>query len=252
MNKFLLAVSVIAVLSFTAMAQDSKASALTLSRAGDASRSSGGATWGLPKVPATIVFYGGDINVSDPNAQAFANGNTLYIPATQTYAAVKAPATGKVVVSGTFGNNSAYLGVFDPANGTYDIRTGITDGQGGKEVVTGTAAQTAVPTGRVPFGLVEYTISVNFPKPLTATPGTTYWINETPQCTNTQDESCNNEFYFLSNTTQETNGVNASAQPAGQLYFNSNYFGFTWTNWCDASLGQNSEQCARASFGLTN
>ncbi|MGB7585973.1 MAG: hypothetical protein WBM11_14095 [Terriglobales bacterium] len=251
MKRILFVVMLVAIFSFAVMAQDAKTPALTLSRTGNAARSSGGVTWGLPSVSKTIVFYGGDINLSDPNAQAFANGNTLAISSAQTYAAVKAPASGKTVVSGTFGNNTAMLGVFDPPEGTYDVRIGVSDGNGGTSLIHGTAAQTTTLTGRNPFGLVEYTTAVNFPKALTAQNGTTYWINENPQCTNTGDENCNGEFYYLSNTTQETNGVNAGAQVAGQLYLNSNYFGFTWINWCDSSLGQNSKQCARASFGLT-
>lgn len=247
MKKILVAVLLVAAFSLSALAGEAH---LTASKAGDASRSKGGVTWGLPSVPSTIVFYGGDINVNDPNAQGFANGNTLLVSSAQTYAAVKAPSGSKVVVSGTFGNNSAFIGDFNPAQGVYDIRTGVVEGSGGTDLVTGTATQTAVLTGRQPFGLIEYTTSVNFAHSLTGTAGKTYWVNENPQCT-ANDGECTDEFFYLSNTTQETNGVNASAQVANQLYLNSNYFGFTWANWCDSSLGQNTEQCARASFGLT-
>ena len=56
---------------------------------------------------------------------------------------------------------------------------------------------------------------------------------------------------YMSNTTQKTNSVNGSAQPAGQLFLNSAFFGFTWANWCDSALGQTAQQCAYGSFGLT-
>jgi len=248
-KKNLFAVMLVAVFSLSAMA--ASGTHLTASKAGSASASRSTApVWGLPSVPATIIFYGGDINVNDPNAQGFANGNTDVVSSAQTYAAVKAPTGSRVVVSGTFGNNSAFFGYFD-GEGTYDIRTGVTDGNGGSSLVHGTATETEVATGRDPFGLIEYTTSISFPRNLTATAGTTYWVNENPQCVS--NPNCEDgEFYYLSNTTQETNSVNGSAQVASQLYLNSNYFGYTFTNWCDSSLGQDAEQCARASFGLTH
>jgi len=247
-KKNLFAVMLVAVFSLSAMAAEG--SHLTASKAGNAAASHTTApVWGLPSVPSTILFYGGDINVNDPNAQGFANENTLLVAQSQTYAAVKAPS--KVVAGGTFGNNSGFGAYFDPAQGTYDIRIKVSEGNGGTSVASGTATQTATATGRDPFGLIEYTTAVSFTKPLTASAGVTYWINETPQCTNSGDSNCSGAEFFLSNTTQETNGVNASAQVASQLYLNSAYFGFNWANWCDSSLGQDAAQCARASVGVT-
>ena len=228
MKKNLFAVMLVAVFAVSALAAEG--SHVTASAAGKASASRSTApVWGLPSVPSNILFYGGDINVNDPNAQGFANENTLLVPTSQTYAAVKAPS--KVVAGGTFGNNSGFGAYFDPATGTYDIRIKVTEGNGGTSVASGSGTQTATATGREPFGLIEYTTSVNFTKALTAAAGTTYWINETPQCTNSGDSNCSDAEFFLSNTTQETNGVNASAQVASQLYLNSSYFGFTWANW---------------------
>lgn len=225
---------------------------LTASRAGNPSASRSTApVWGLPAVPSTIIFYGGDINVNDPNAQGFANENTLLVSQANTYGAVKAPPQGMVVTTGMFGNNSGFGGFFDPADGSYDVRVGVSEGNGGTSIQSGTAAQTATPTGRDPFGLIEYTTAVNFAKPITGTPGTIYWFNETPQCTNSGDSNCSGAEFFLSNS-QGANAVNGWAAVVGQLYLNSGYFGFTWTNWCDPSLGQNAEQCGLASWGLTH
>jgi hypothetical protein len=95
--------------------------------------------------------------------------------------------------------------------------------------------------------LPEYTTTVYFAKPLTAKDGTTYWFNETPQCTNTRDANCDLAEYFFDNTTQQTNGVNADAQPPYQLYLNSDYFGFTCSNVCG---GTNSPACKYGSWGL--
>src|SRR5579871_2839610 len=114
----------VAVFSLSAMAAEG--SHLTASKAGNAAASHTTApVWGLPSVPSTILFYGGDINVNDPNAQGFANENTLLVAQAQTYGAVNSPTTNNVVVTGAFGNNAGFGDFFDPAQGTYDVRTGV-------------------------------------------------------------------------------------------------------------------------------
>jgi hypothetical protein len=231
------------------MAQ-SKAPSMVLSHGGDSSFH-GTSGWGnAPHDAAALLFYGGDTNTSDPNEQGFANGNTLLTPNVTTYFAVTAPKSPKVVATGILYNQDATQNDFNPATGTYDIRVKVSEGNGGSSVASGSGAQTATATGRQPFGLTEYATSVTFAKPLTPTGGTTYWVNESPQCTNSGDSLCSAEQFFANNTTQQTNGINANDQPKAQIFFNSTFFGFTWANWCDASLGQNAQQCEWGSFGI--
>ncbi len=254
MKKTLFAVLSVAAFSLGLAGQDAKTPSLVLNHGGDAAYhgSQGSSNWaGLPPAAGTIVFYGGDVNPSDPNAQGFSNGNTLFTPKWSTYAAAKAPAN--VTVSAIFYNQEPDITagtVFDPATATYDIRTGVSEGQAGTSIASGSGVQTAVATGRQPFGLIEYTTTVTFAKPLTATKGTTYWVNESPQCTNTTNTNCGLLQYFLSNTTQETNSVNGQDQVPSQMYVNAGALGYTWLNWCNPALGQNAQQCARASWGL--
>jgi hypothetical protein len=85
---------------------------------------------------------------------------------------------------------------------------------------------------------------------MTAPNGETVWVNESPQCTDSGNSICSDLQYFASNTTQKTGSINGEAQPTRQMFFNSAFFGFTWTNWCDPSLGQNPQQCADLSFGI--
>jgi hypothetical protein len=244
-KKILFAVMLVAALSLIASAANVKTTA-TNSK-GDASFH-GTPGWGNPPASAAkLIFYGGDTNTSDPNEQGFATGDTLLVPDASTYFAVKAPS--KVVATGILYNEIATLGTFDPAQGNYDIRTGVTSGSGGKDLAHGSGAQTTSLTGRDPFGFQEYAASVSFTKPLSATSGTTYWVNLDSQCTNSGDGNCEEQF-FVDNTTQQTNAINGKLQPNGQIFFNSTYFGFTWTNWCDPSLGQNAQQCAYGSFGI--
>jgi len=252
-KKILFAVMLVAVFSLVAMAQDARTPGLVLSHGGDASVHNGFGWGPSPAACTGCLFYGGDVNPNDPNVQGFANGNTLLVPTTTTYGAVKVPATGHYVGTGLFFNQEPTQSggtLFDPATGTYDVRTGVASGVGGSSVAHGSNTQTATATGRLPFGLTEYTTSVNFTSPLTAQDGKTFWLNESPQCTNSANSLCGVMQYFFSNTTQKTGSVNGSAQPSGMLFFNSAFFGFTWTNWCDPSLGQNAQQCADGSFGV--
>ena len=251
MRKTFVAVLLTALAAMTATAQNTKAPTPVLSHGGDASFH-GTPSWGTPPPPsAQLIFYGGDTNTSDPNEQGFANGNTLLTPNVTTYGAVIPPASSNVVATGVLFNQEPTIsGAFDPATGTYDIRIGVSSGNGGTSVGGGSNKQYATPTGRFPFGFTEYSTSVAFTAPFIPTPGTTYWVNESPQCTNSGDSNCSSLQYFASNTTQQTNAINGFAQPPNEIFFNSSFFGFTWTNWCDPSLGQNSQQCEFLSYGI--
>jgi hypothetical protein len=227
--------------------------------------------WGSPQTTGKILFYGGDASATDPNTFVFDNENTTNFAGTSTYAAVKVPAT--VTVSAMFINSIAYPfpPIFDPATATYDIRTGVSEGNGGTEVASGSGTLTSVPSGRTILGSYpEYTLTVRFEKAVTLKAGTTYWANLTPQCTNVNDANCAGaggvrgkgsiadlgaaQTYYIDNTTEETNGVNAKDQVAGQIYLNSAYYSINWQNWCTNGVegALNSKQCARLSFGFTN
>src|ERR1051326_5141947 len=88
----------------------------------------------VPRTPSTppsyctpCLFYGGDINTSAANAQAFANENTqppIGLSAT-TYPAVHVPSTENWSVTGLATNNmSNNGGVLDPQQATWSISTG--------------------------------------------------------------------------------------------------------------------------------
>ena len=200
-----------------------------------------------PPSCSPCLFYGGDLNTSDANAAGLSDENTLLIPGSQTYAAVNIPAGANASVTGILFNVQAST-AFDPFTATYDIRQGVSEGNGGTSVASGSGTIAVSQTGRNFIGLNEYTVTVTFPS-VTLVPGE-YWFNVEPSCTNTLDGSCSVFRMFASNTTQETNAVNGSWQANNGMFLNSSFFGFTWANWCDSSLGLNTQQCADLSFGL--
>jgi hypothetical protein len=238
--------TLIAALGLTAAAQDAKAPMPTLGRNGD-----GSACDTRNVLPDGLVFYGGDANGNDPNVQGFANGNTLLVPNTTTYGAVKVPKTTHGLITGIMFAVSAIStpgNAFDPDIATYDIRVSVSEGNSGTSIASGSGRLSLQLGGQCPA--IYWASSVSLTSPLRVTPGATYWFNLSPQCTDPNNPDCQGEPFFVFNTTQETNGINAWAQPSGQMFFNSEYFGYTWANWCDPALGQNTKQCARLSFGL--
>lgn len=200
----------------------------------------------VPSLCKPCVFYGGDTNGNDPNANAFTNGNTLLLPNQAIYAAVDVPKNVHGVITGIlFMTMATQSGnIFDPATAPYDIRTGVSGGNAGKSVATGTGPLSYAPYGQV-FGYTLYETAVNLTKPFTVTPGTRYWFNLQPQCTDSSNSTCSELQFFLGNTTQETNGLNAGAQPPYEMFGGT--FGDPQGNVCG---GDDTPACARASFGL--
>jgi hypothetical protein len=202
-----------------------------------------------PSLCSPCLFYGGDLNVTDTNSAGFSDEDTLFVPASSTYAAYIVPSGVNVGVTGILVNVQSSVN-FDPRAASWDIRTGVSEGNGGTSIGAGNGRVFVAATGRSFNGLNEYTVLVRFPTQYLA--AGEYWFNVTAECTNgARDGSCYQGRIYLSNTTQNTNGVFAGAQPAGSMYLNSSYFGYTFANWCDASFGLNSNQCRAASFGLT-
>lgn len=248
MKTTLFAFAFVVALSLSAVAANKPAA--SIHRAGDASAALPQSN-GTPSVPPALcrptLFYGGDINTSNPNAAGMSDENTLLIVGgSSTYGAVDIPTGVTGNVSGICFNIQASA-AFDPLSATYDIRTGVSEGNGGTSLASGSAAIVVAPTGRNFLGLTEYTVAVSFPT-VSLTSGT-YWFNLTPQCLNTLDGSCNVFRQFVSNSNL-ANQINGHWQPVHEMFLNSSYFGFTWANWCDSSLGFNTIQCAGMSFGV--
>jgi len=181
------------------------------------------------------LWYGGDLNPSSAAAQGFADENTLLVPTTTTYAAFDVPAGQNWDVTGAFVNVlSNNGGVLDPKQAVWALSTGISSGNAGKTVATGTARAFVTATGRSAFGLIEYTVQVQFPK--VGLFAGANWISVVPQCTNSNDSACDSAEFFLSDT--DTTNAFGPAQPKFAGFFNSSFFGFNYAPLCTVnSLG---------------
>jgi hypothetical protein len=243
------AIALVVALSLTASAANQKP-ATSQRRAGAPGEGQPYKDSPTPLVPALCqpcLFYGGDLNPSALNAVGLSDENTLLIGSGggSTYAAVNIPVTSTVF--GIVFNVQADA-AFDPLTASYDIRTGVSEGNGGTSIASGSGTVVVQPTGRSFIGVTEYTVAVSFSPGIVLSPGE-YWFNTTPQCLNTLDGSCSAFRQFVSNSLG-ANNYHGSWQALHEMFFNSAFFGFTYANWCDSSLGLNSIQCAGLSFGL--
>lgn len=242
MKKILFAVT-LAALTLTAAAATKKVSP-------EVTRTGPALPPGKPVVPSLCnpcLMYSGDLNPADGQADGMSDENTLLVTGSSTYAPVNVPKGITASLTGILFNVQADAN-FDPQNATYDIRQGVSSGDGGTEVASGTGNITVAATGRVFLGLTEYSVLVAVPT-VSLTGGEEYWFNLTPQCTNgAEDGSCYVGRIFVSNTTEMANEQFGHATPPGELYLNSAYFGYTFENWCE--LLPTAGQCRFASFGL--
>jgi len=163
------------------------------------------------------AFYAGDLDLNDPNQNGLANENDAIVGGSPYGAATYQNfnfAGGTVVGLAT--NNLSQL---NPSTAYWEIRSGVSEGNGGTLIASGTGATSNQATGRSDFGYTEYT---NFVGGLSVNLGAgQYWMAVVPQDPNNAGRSFNSD----------TDGLNSvGSQNNNQQYFNSAFFGANFTN----------------------
>ncbi len=191
---------------------------------------------GAPPQPSycnPCLFYGGDFDSSNRNENGLANENTLLVSDTTMFVPFRVPGGWVWKVSGLFTNNLAdgYDGI-DPAQATWSISAGVSEGNAGTVIASGTASATFQSTGRSGFGYNEYTVLVHLTQSVNLQAGQ-YWLSVVPQCTDSGNDSCDDAQYFVTNTPGTNHyGIH---EPVNESYFNSAYFGYTYANACEVT-----------------
>lgn len=170
-------------------------------------------------LPPGTLFYAGDFDPNNPNANGLANENDAIVSGNPygaaTYQNFVVGGSGWNV-TGLFTNNLSQL---TPTQGYWEVRSGMSEGNGGTLIASGTGSVTNTPTGRSGFGYTEYTNEVDG---LNLNLGAgTYWEAVVPVCT-----SCNGRS-FNSNTFG-ANQIGTDVQ--NQQFWNSAFFGANYTN----------------------
>ena len=235
MKKMLFAVILMAAFSVLAMGQ-----ALTLRPAVRETADQSGAIRLTPPHACTVsrkhpcVYYGGDLNIYDPEFDGLSNENTLFIPDSYTYAEVNVPVASSI--SASFSNNLTIYEIFDPKTATWFYRTGVSEGNGGTLICSG---DTPAMFTRINDGNIDYPAYEVLTTTPCRLPAGNVWFALTPNCTNPNDVYCTSEKsprYF----ELDTNGPNAingkftvtSNTGLGPV-FDSAFFGYTFANWCN-------------------
>ena len=130
--------------------------------------------------PSGCLFYGGDFDANNPNANGLSNEKDLIVGGNPYGAATYQNFINSQTwnVTGLFTNN---LSTLTPSSGYWEIRSGMSEGNGGTLIASGTGSGgnfSQTPTGRGGFGYTEYTdlvsgLNVNLPSGM-------YWLAMVP------------------------------------------------------------------------
>jgi hypothetical protein len=176
-------------------------------------------TFAVAQCGSNCLFYSGDFDANNVNANGLANETDAIVSGSPYGAATYQNFTldSSATATGLFSNNLSGL---NPATGYWEIRTGVSEGNGGTLVASGTGSVTQTATGRSGFGFLEYRDEVDGLS-LNLAGGTQYWMAVVPNDPNNANRS------FNSNT------FGANAVGTSQLdnqYWNSAFFGANFTN----------------------
>jgi hypothetical protein len=169
--------------------------------------------------PSGCLFYGGDFDANNPNANGLGNESDAIVGGNPygdaTYQNFVNNQTWNI--TGLFTNN---LSSIVPTAGYWELHEGVSEGNFGTLIASGTGVMTNTPTGRSGFGFTEYTdlvtgINVTLPAGM-------YWEAVVPVCTTCEGRS------FNSNSLEGLNAV--GMQVSDRQFFNSGFFGANWVN----------------------
>ncbi len=177
------------------------------------------ATFASAQCVAPCLFYAGDFDPNTDNSIGLSNESDAHVfgnpYGAATYENFEVSGS-SWNVTGLYTNNLSSL---HPSTGYWEIRQGLSDGNGGTLIASGTGALTHTATGRVGLGLAEYNDLVSGLN-LTLTPGL-YWMAVVPQDLNGDGRSYNTNTFGLNQV-----GTNI---PDDQ-FWNSPFAGTYFTN----------------------
>lgn len=176
-------------------------------------------------VPAGTIWYNGDYDGRDALVnQTGANAGRVYddfILSSTTQ------------LTGVFSDNFIRSNNFTTAS--WQIRSGVSSGNGGTLIASGDGAASRTFTGRSTnfggfFVYNEFQVLVNIPT-LTLGPGT-YWLSVTPDTSDVSGAGTNS----LLSTTSGANAIGTPPGNDGNSFITSSFYGYNYTAVSDPSV----------------
>lgn len=202
------------------------------------------------------LFYGGDFNADNLQANALPNETDIVVAAggsTPNYGAAvfgnfEVTAGQTWSVTGLFSNVLSTASGVSPKQAYWEIRSGLSMGNAGSLVAFGTAADSYTPTGRSGMGLTEYTVKVFITPSVVLTSGT-YFMAVIPQCY-TNNVNCTTARYFLSDCEDRPPANKVGYQQSNDAFLNSGFFGANYEPTWGTTGACAGKGCNRFSFGV--
>lgn len=164
------------------------------------------------------LWYNGDFD----GTNGLANEVNTQVAQSNIYDDFNVTAAGGSTVTSVFSNN--LMSVTGITQAEWEIRSGVSLGDGGTLIASGTSAATQTATGRSGFGLTEYTIAVSGLS-VSLAQGT-YWLTVAPV-------DSGNGRSFIS-TTSGANAIGTPPGNDGNSFWNSSSFNENFGSPSDA------------------
>jgi hypothetical protein len=165
------------------------------------------------------LFYGGDFDPSNSKADSTYNMVGLTFQAT-TYVPFYIPAGQKWIIIGLFSNNLGTQDHIDPPQIQWSISSGMSAGNAGTLIASGTAGATWTATGRTFNGENEFTALGHLSEQTAVTltgPGT-YWMSAVPVCTGSEG-LCLHATYSLTDVEDVPAPNHKGVEPGDDSFF---------------------------------
>ena len=216
-------------------------------------RQQGGSQSGLNTALLTgcsnCFAYGGDLDPNSASANGLASEKDLIVSDAEVSWAVIVPPGHSATVEMIAANFLTAGCVADPQQADWDIRIGVSSGNGGTVIASGTDSIAIGPTGRIAFGLIECRVTLTLPQAMSLSAGT-YFFGVVPYCTNSGNSTCSGQRFFLSDSTGKPPIGGKTYVPQNDSFFNSGFFGATWAPTWGLSGQCGGIGCNRFSAGL--
>jgi hypothetical protein len=170
---------------------------------------------------AGVLFYGGDFNPNSSNPNSLANEQDLTVSQSAIYTPFVVGGSGWNV-TGLFTVNQMSITAL---SASWEIRSGVSAGDGGTLLFSGTSTPTVTDTGVSDFGYEDYQVEVTGLN-INLSPGN-YWMSVVPICLVAGNGSCDGRSF-----NANTDGTNAigTPEPLNKSFINSSFFGASFSN----------------------